>query len=1361
MHYHQSFLLCCVSLLFSVSNQHPLKKRSISGPVISVNFPDPAIIQDPVDNSWYAFSSGSAGKNVPVARSTDFSTWNVIEGFDAVPQLGKWSTGANVWAPDVVQLADGTFVLYYSAVSTQDPAHHCIGAATSKTAKGPYTALDNSIACLTSQGGAIDPAGFADSDGRQYVVYKIDGNSIGPGGNCGNGNGPNLVDTPIMLQEVSTRDGFTLIGSPLPILHRGDADGPLVEAPSLVRVPNAQAQGGWMYILFFSSNCYSGSLYDTSYAVSVNGIRNGGQPYAKAGKALLVTGTQGLYAPGGLDVSVEGGKVVFHADKGTTSDVRQMYTGTISVSGQVMENVKTRSEYQSIAAQYATAKKEAERRKTEKIKAPGEGEAKDANRFKSSHLATVIFFSWIFGLHVVGIYFFTRGFLLTRLVLDRKSECLHPPLAIASHRQGSYVHGCWYPKSFDKAVVVIIDALRYDFTVPYGDPPRHFHNALTVLHETALASPHDAFLLPFIADPPTTTLQRLKGLTTGTLPTFIDAGSNFAGTAIEEDNLIDQLRLANKTLVHLGDDTWQSLFPGYFNANLSHPYDSFNVWDLHTVDNGVTEHLLPLLSPANVTQWDFIIAHYLGVDHAGHRYGPDHSAMAAKLHQMDEVLRKVIGSLDESTLLVVMGDHGMDAKGDHGGESDDEVEAALWMYSKKGIFGRSQREFIYPPNTAKNRPVGQIDLVPTLSLLLGMPIPFNNLGAPIEEAFIGRSGEKWSRMASASALTGAQIHNYQHEYAIARGFDANTTSLPQSLWNEANKVWKHSLTSREPDMALFRVASLSFSRYQRETLKVCRSLWARFDIPSMLHGIEILSLALVALLVLVRYLPGDAGEAIPALLPKLLIGSFAGVVVGGLGGIVIPELSVVDGCALGLVGGGISGYVPWLWKRMRGRSPLPGSLWGYLAFILTISQSIGFASNSYTIWEDEIMLFFLSTFAILALSSSLRQLTPADRVLGVYQSFLFLTLTRLASLSRLCREEQMPFCRSTYYASATSSTSATWQLLIPYALAIILPNIIRSYYYGTRSYEGSAVFWIGFAFRLGLLGSAIYWTIDAADDGDWLSLDQGKLKAARIIIAQTVLGLAFAAGTTTFLWASPCVRVETIPSSGAGANSTADAKPKAVTILGYANVHGSRYFLLFSDFVLAVILLQKPMGGGATGLLVWQILALLEIVDTNDLSQTAIGPIVLGVLGSFYFFKTGHQATLSSIQWDSAFVPLKTIRYPWSPLFVIMNTFGAQILTVIAVPLLVLWKQPPKKQGLLGDVVKAMATHVSYYAVINLATTMWAGWLRRHLMLYRIFSPRFMTGAAVLLVVDLAGILVALGGFRWNLISISEIFGWP
>jgi phosphatidylinositol glycan class O len=39
--------------------------------------------------------------------------------------------------------------------------------------------------------------------------------------------------------------------------------------------------------------------------------------------------------------------------------------------------------------------------------------------------------------------------------------------------------------------------------------------------------------------------------------------------------------------VFMGDDTWEQLVPGAFNE--SYPYPSFNVKDLHTVDDGVWE----------------------------------------------------------------------------------------------------------------------------------------------------------------------------------------------------------------------------------------------------------------------------------------------------------------------------------------------------------------------------------------------------------------------------------------------------------------------------------------------------------------------------------------------------------------------------------------------------------------------------------------------------------------------------------------------------------------------------------------------------------------------------------------------------
>lgn len=945
-------------------------------------------------------------------------------------------------------------------------------------------------------------------------------------------------------------------------------------------------------------------------------------------------------------------------------------------------------------------------------------------------------------------------------MLDQKSECASPPIDLRGRSPGSYADGCWHPKTFDKAVIIIIDALRYDFTVPLSGEPHHFHNALTILDETARQTPEKAFLLPFIADPPTTTLQRLKGLTTGTLPTFIDAGSNFAGTAIEEDNLVAQLRHAGKTLVHLGDDTWHSLFPGYFDTNLTHAYDSFNVWDLHTVDNGVTEHLLPLLKPKNKEKWDIIFGHYLGVDHAGHRYGPDHSATNAKLREMDTVLREIVAMIDKDTLLVVMGDHGMDVKGDHGGESDDEVEAALWMYSKKGVFGRGHNGFTGPPATAKERPVGQIDLVPTLSLLLGMPIPFNNLGSPIAEAFVGPGKPDMQNLAAVNALVASQISKYQREYSRARGLDDALFSAPQEALENGLQSWQEAVNMVRAGER-YQTAFGQFSNYQHETLQICRSLWARFDVPSMMQGIAILTCAVAILGIYARSSRSADVELVPVYLAQMTMLGVIGAAVASVAALLISALSMRDTSLFGLAFGGIAGFVYIsIHVPQKHTLPFPRSLWGWLAVFFTLSQSIGFASNSYTIWEDEILLFCLSTFAFVAFSSSIRQQFFIERILGMFQAGMFLVLTRFASFSRLCREEQMPYCRSTYYGSTTSSTSAPWQLLIPLISATLLPAIVKKYYQGTRSYQGSATLWIGVALRLGLLMSAIFWVLDAADDNNWLTMDHDLLQTIKIIVARLVLGVALIVGTTTFVWGNPCISIQVTPEVDGDAESGAAPKPKSVKVFGYANVHGTRYFLLLTNWLMAVVLVQKPMGAGAIGLLTLQILALLEVIDTNDLSQSAIGPVVLGLLGSFHFFKTGHQATLSSIQWESAFIALETIRYPWSPTLVILNTFGAQILTTVAVPLIAMWKQPPKKPRLLGDVAKALATLLLYYAVINLATTMWAGWLRRHLMLFRIFSPRFMTGAAVLLVVDLVGILVSIGSLRWNFASIAEVFGW-
>jgi beta-xylosidase len=216
---------------------------------------------------------------------------------------------------------NGKFMMYYAATHAtvvngkRTSGRHCIGHAISNTPEGPFTPMsDEPLYCPLDQGGAIDPNHFRDVDGTHYVSYKIDGNAMGHGGSCGNAVPP-LMPTPIMLQQVAP-DGFTPIGPPTTILDRGDGDGPLVEAPSLMRRTDGT------YYLFYSSNCYDNTKYDVNFATAKN-VRG---PYTKTDRPLLITGDNGLISPGGADVSRDGKKILFH---GNANGGRTMYVGDL------------------------------------------------------------------------------------------------------------------------------------------------------------------------------------------------------------------------------------------------------------------------------------------------------------------------------------------------------------------------------------------------------------------------------------------------------------------------------------------------------------------------------------------------------------------------------------------------------------------------------------------------------------------------------------------------------------------------------------------------------------------------------------------------------------------------------------------------------------------------------------------------------------------------------------------------------------------------------------------------------------------------------------------------------------------------
>ncbi|EKM76323.1 hypothetical protein AGABI1DRAFT_131414 [Agaricus bisporus var. burnettii JB137-S8] len=644
------------------------------------------------------------------------------------------------------------------------------------------------------------------------------------------------------------------------------------------------------------------------------------------------------------------------------------------------------------------------------------------------------------------------------------------------------------PKQTHKrAVLLIIDALRFDFVSP--DPPEpinpYHHQILTLPSELTKAHPEHSFLFNAYADPPTTTLQRIKALTTGSLPTFVDMGSNFGGSEILEDSIVKQLQLADKSVAFMGDDTWLSVFPTSFHPNLTFPYDSFNVEDLHTVDTGVLTHLFPLLQNAHPgrsipsvnsgseKQFDFLIGHFLGVDHVGHRVGPSHPSMHAKLTQMDIALRRVVDLLDDDTLLIVLGDHGMDKTGDHGGDGVLETSSALWIYSKGPPLMDKKRENIHPgllgyktfPGAKSSwRSVQQIDLLPTLSLLLGLPIPYNNLGTIIPELF-WRSSTKSSNskpeLEYALDLNSRQIRQYLETYR-----SSSSGSELDSAWNVLQSAWDAVSMSPQlsPQNAL-EAKLISMASYNRAALSVCRAIWARFNPELMAAGLALMLTAIVTAFFVYVALreksPQDGHSFIRSLVPNV------GKTTAGVGAITfalsyslrsflppsiiqaIPFSSLEVALFTGLMMGCVFAVITSLVRLEEGWSSRLMGQGGIVGVGILLLHGVSFFSNSFTFWEDRLVLwlsatamvpFVLTGIAAPGLSSMsssskskgkkhvglfarLGLTTLRGRILGF--SFLFLVCIRLMSLVTVCREEQGAYCHVTFYATPSTSSSSS------------------------------------------------------------------------------------------------------------------------------------------------------------------------------------------------------------------------------------------------------------------------------------------------------------------------------------------------
>ncbi|KAI1167484.1 alkaline-phosphatase-like protein [Nemania serpens] len=281
---------------------------------------------------------------------------------------------------------------------------------------------------------------------------------------------------------------------------------------------------------------------------------------------------------------------------------------------------------------------------------------------------------------------------------------------------------------FDRLIFMVVDALRSDFVYLEGSGFEYTRSLIK--HGVAI---------PFTghATSPTITMPRIKAMTTGTTPSFLDAILSFdeadtSSTLASQDTWLAQMRAKNTgKLVMYGDDTWLKLFPATFDR--ADGTTSFFVSDFTEVDNNVTRHITDELRNDD---WNTMVLHYLGLDHIGHKTGPRGPNMIPKQHEMDAIVRQIYVAMGDyehmrSTLLVLCGDHGMNDAGNHGASSPGETSAALVFVSPKfkAISGDTKTPVKFNEDFQYYRTVEQSDLAPTLAALLGFPVPKNSLGS--------------------------------------------------------------------------------------------------------------------------------------------------------------------------------------------------------------------------------------------------------------------------------------------------------------------------------------------------------------------------------------------------------------------------------------------------------------------------------------------------------------------------------------------------------------------------------------------------------------------------------------------------------
>nr|XP_043614047.1 GPI ethanolamine phosphate transferase 3 [Erigeron canadensis] len=896
-----------------------------------------------------------------------------------------------------------------------------------------------------------------------------------------------------------------------------------------------------------------------------------------------------------------------------------------------------------------------------------------------------VFFT-ILLIHCIAILIFTSGFLLTRTELPYYSHCSDvtqsPCGGFPSHFQNHT--SCWTKPAVNRVVIIVLDALRFDFVAPstFFEEKKPWMDKLQVLHKLASDSELSARIFKAIADPPTTSLQRLKGLTTGGLPTFVDIGNSFGAPAIVEDNLMHQLVQNGKRVVMMGDDTWTQLFPHHFNK--SYPYPSFNVKDLDTVDNGCISHLVPTLYDDD---WEVLIAHFLGVDHAGHIFGVDSVQMIEKLQQYNEQLEKVVEVLQsqsgksgphENTLLLVMGDHGQTVNGDHGGGTPEEVETSIFAMSFRQPSHPVPSEFDSASCKADLNgrnlcisSIEQLDFATTVSALLGIPFPYGSIGRvnPVLYALVAgtwnlegydMSGihsqlklEEWMHnYAKVLCVNSWQVKKYIDVYTASSliGFSIEDLKHVEEIYAEAVN-WSASLQNLTSSAALKKQIDL-YSNFLAIVAELARTKFTEFNLRMMGIGFGILLTSI----------------SIPLLVIKKVNDAY----------IDFPSHETSN-LSFGL----------------------------FVSCTIVAARACSFLSNSYILEEGKMTIFFLASIGMLGLRHSIR----IKKMIFEGGAFVFL-ISILGFINELGLSKQ---------GSHEVVELDSWMYVAE--LAPILPLIILAY----LMYKVIACSSCNCLLKFILIGSifsyilvALHWTLESSLSAPPIFDGLKGNVVPRIIY---IFGIAqlFSLAVLQFF--------QKVKSSKWGETTVL----KAVAMLSV----WSSTLIILSGKQGPFIALASVIGG-------WLISRLkgLDQDDKAGLLALYSSPVTQwSLLASCLFFCTGHWCAFDGLRYAAAFIGFDEFTVIPQAILLTVETYGfSHILPTLGLPFLVASRYSSNEaKSTRQSLIQLFQVYLIYGLIMTVTTTFTVLCViiqRRHLMVWGLFAPKFVFDVVGLLLTD-------------------------